>query len=537
MSDNMLRSLGSVFENRALYGPTHNVTIQSLESAFEAISQCLATDPTLLFTITPDECNLNNRPAGQNVPIIGQFIDRLRAHEVSTLTLKQDMGPDEFIALVELIAQDPAQVESEGGFAAKLETSIFLHIESRKVTFVELAEEEVVVNNTELQGDPAEQEERAASVMAYLGVHEDEQPSAPSATVTDNIQKLLDAPSDLGALIVQSAGTSLAMDLPINELLSSDILHHLVERIVTRLERTFNILKTSKSARSQKGKKSLIKSLTALKTSLSVVVPESVTPNKIDLAPISTAIEAMTDELAIDALASEYLRKRKLIQASEDRLLRYIARQGETINDSDLKTKLMEGGLSPWNWETLLLTSGTKSSANNAQTEASQHIPEFKHLHDMLAQLAECFSDVNQNSSLTPDEIKGLITQVEERMGKLIENTRKRMEKLENQVSHDASTQTIEGVEHTQKQSRRQLLELIAEIVQELCQPLSVIQCSFDVLLTGQLDVVSPAQHELLSMASRGAKRLDLLIHDLVTIVGHPSDMVPKERTKGIILE
>jgi hypothetical protein len=535
MSDSILRSLGSVFDNRALYGSMHKVTIASLERAFETLTQALTNEATILFTITPDECHLNHHLVDHNVPIIGNFIERLRAHEVSTLTLKQGLSADECIALVELISQDPAETEKEGGVATKLESDTFQHIESRKVTYVELADEEVVTKKGSLPADPAAQAERTASVMSYLGVNE-EDVSAADTAVASEIQTLIETPSELGSLIVQSAGSSLNMGLPSSTPVATEALQPLVDKIVTSLERTFDVLKTSKTARSQKGKKSLSKSLAALESNLCALMQEVITPiDESDLAPISDAIESMTDELAIDALASEYLRKRKLIEASEERLLRYISRQGGAIDDSDLKTKLLDGGLSAWNWETLLLTSGAKDAKGNALESATKDMPEFKRLHDMLAQLAECFSDVNEKSSLSPDDIKTVISQVEERMEKLIANTRKRMEKLASHVSEERADDIIGGAK-PQKHSRRQLLELIAEIVQELCQPLSVIQCSFDVLLTGQIAEVSPAQRELLSMAHRSAKRLDLLIHELVSVVGTPSDLVPKERTKDLAL-
>ncbi len=535
MSDSILRSLGSVFDNRALYGSMHKVTIASLERAFETLTQALTNEATILFTITPDECHLNHHLVDHNVPIIGNLIDRLRAHEVSTLTLKQGLSADECIALVELISQTPAETAKEGGFATKLESDTFQHIESRKVTYVELTEEEVVTKKGSPPAAPEAQAERTASVMSYLGVHE-EDVSAADTAVASEIQTLIENPSELGSLIVQSAGSSLNMELPSSTPVATEELKIFVDKIVTCLERTFNVLKTSKTARSQKGKKSIIKSLAALESNLCAVMQEVITPmDESDLAPISDAIESMTDELAIDALASEYLRKRKLIEASEERLLRYISRQGSAIDDSDLKTKLLDGGLSSWNWETLLLSSGAETSEGNALESLTKHMPEFKRLHDMLAQLAECFSDVNEKSSLSPDEIKKMISQIEERVERLIENTRKRMENLASHVSEER-TGNIIGGEELPKHSRRQLLELIAEIVQELCQPLSVIQCSFDVLLTGQVAEVSQAQRELLSMAHRSAKRLDLLIHDLVAIVGTPADLVPKERTKDLTL-
>jgi hypothetical protein len=538
MYENIVRLLGAVFDNRRLYGASHKVTIQSLEQAYELLTKTLSTEDALVLSVTPEECRINHQLVETRTPLMQRFVDLLRAHELSTLTLSKEMTADEFISLVDLISREPEALADSGGVSTALHDGTFAHITSRKVTYVEITEDETVITKQEL-GDGSARGARDAAVMEYLGVFEEEQPASPQPfndVVAEGMQELVADPMELGELIVRSAGAGLDVDLgrEAPAPTPSATTRLLIDRIVKCLERAFSVLKEDRSARSQKGKKALIKSLQTLEDDLQSVIKEAVEPvEDDDFAPISSAIEAMTDELAIDALASEYLRKRKLIEASEKRVLRYMARHGERIDDSELKSKLIEGGMPAQNWDVLLMTSGAKSTSN-ATHELTESLPGLKHLQEMMGQLAGFFHDINPEDDQARARLKELIGQVEARLEQLVENTREHMARLADHVAATDPEMTIGESEASHRQSRRVLLAIIAEIVQELCQPLSVVQCTIEVLMSEQIDSVSSAQRDILELACNSTQRLGVLIQELFTIVGHPVDLNPKELTKDM---
>ncbi len=556
MYENIVRSFGAILDNRALYGPGHKVTIQSLEQAYELLTQTLSTEESLLLAINPDEFLINRQIVETSNPLVQRFADLLRAHEISTLTLAKDITPDEFIALVNLIFQDPAALSAVGGAAKALLDPVFSHVESRKVTYVEITEDETVITKEEL-GDEASRGVRDEAVMEYLGVLGEDapQPAAeppapgpepspapdpmpdPAPDVAEGLQELMTCPAEFGELLIQNVGAGLDIDLAnAPQSTPSATTKLLIDRVVKCLERAFAVLKADRSAGSQKGKKALIKSLQALEKDVDGVIREAIKPiEDEDLAPISSAIEAMTDELAVDALAAEYLRKRKLIEASEKRLLRYMARQGEEIDGSELKAKLIDGGLPATNWDMLLLTSGVKLVPDTLD-ELAKDIPGFKHLHQMLRQLADFFQNVDPKDGAARERIKKLIVRVEERLEKLVNNTRIRMERLSSHVAEEEPAHDTVPSDAARRKSRTELLALIAEIVQELCQPLSVVQCTIDVLLSEQIEAISHAERDILELACRSSRRLGILINELFSIVGHPADLVPKELTKELNL-
>ena len=540
MYENIVRSLGAVFDNRSLYGPAHKVTIQSLEQAYELLTQTLGAEDALLLAVNPDEFLINHQSVETRNPLMERFVDILRAHEISTLTLSRNMTADEFIALVDLIAQDPEALSTTGGAAAALQQEAFSHIESRKVTYVEITEDETVIKKEEL-GDGSARGKRDEAVMEYLGVYDERAAGEPAApppdpgpAVAEGLQELMTCPPEFGELLIQTIGAGLDIDTAADtpQATPSATAKLLIDRVVKCLERAFSVLKDDPSARSQKGKKALIKSLKNLEKDLDSVIREAISPvDDETMAPISSAIDAMTDELAIDALASEYLRKRKLIENSEKRVLRYMARRGEEIDESELKAKLIEGGLPEENWDMLMLSSGIKP-VPDATDALAEGIPGFKHLKEMLGQLVDGFKDLDPDDEDAHARLKALIGQVEERLEQLVKNTRRRMQDLSIHVAAEESSPTV-GESEARSQSRRELLALIAEIVQELCQPLSVIQCTIEVLLTEQIERISTTERHILDLASSSTQRLGTLIQELFSIVGHPDDLVPKELTKA----
>lgn len=71
------------------------------------------------------------------------------------------------------------------------------------------------------------------------------------------------------------------------------------------------------------------------------------------------------------------------------------------------------------------------------------------------------------------------------------------------------------------------MIEFLAEIVQELRQPLSVVTSVVDALKGGMLGNLSTPQSEMLSLAGSSAERLDHLIDKVAEITGMPEGLLP----------
>ena len=528
MYESIIRSLGSVFDNRKLYGVSHKVTVRSLENAFEAFSQFLSKEHELIFTVSPDDLHINHQIVEAKNALMLGVVDMFRTHEISTMTILKDLSPDEFLRLVDLIAQEPEAVAVSGGIASLLNNDDFPHIGSRNVKYVELSEEEVVVRKDDVAVG-SDHNESDALVMDYLTGESDGLLYSPGSAVVDGFQELIDKPAELGKIIVQSAASSSDVDIVSDKSLSANAVKDLIDGIVESLNKTFDILKNDKSNHSQKGKKRLSKYLKILEGDLEKFIKDTIsTIEDKNLNPICCAVDAMTDELEIDALATEYLRKRKLIEVSENHLIKYIEHHDHN-NDDELKSKLLEGGLSPHSWEMLMVASGKSKSIGEKWIQNTK-LPEFKPLQDKLIQLSRIFCNVDPEHATTPEQLQKVISQVEEHLEKLIKNTERRIRVILKRIIADENSSESRETESSKKLTRHQLLELIAEIVQELYQPLSVVQCVLQSTLSKRSDMNSAEQIEFLELANRSAQRLTALISELYTVVGNPSTLSPAKQ-------
>jgi len=75
--------------------------------------------------------------------------------------------------------------------------------------------------------------------------------------------------------------------------------------------------------------------------------------------------------------------------------------------------------------------------------------------------------------------------------------------------------------------ARKRLMVLLAEVVQELCQPLSVINCSIDMIKSKHLGEVTDPQLEMLNLASISGERVRILVDKLLELSGLPRTLTP----------
>ena len=75
--------------------------------------------------------------------------------------------------------------------------------------------------------------------------------------------------------------------------------------------------------------------------------------------------------------------------------------------------------------------------------------------------------------------------------------------------------------------SRESILAMLAEIGQEICQPLAVIKCSLDMILSKALGEISAMQKEMLDLAVESGSRVEMLANKLIEISGMPKGTKP----------
>ncbi|RKX38721.1 MAG: hypothetical protein DRP64_15260, partial [Verrucomicrobia bacterium] len=140
---------------------------------------------------------------------------------------------------------------------------------------------------------------------------------------------------------------------------------------------------------------------------------------------------------------------------------------------------------------------------------------------DTLATVFEKLESLMKSSETDGGEVEDLLGQANDNLGDATHSTKEKLDSLSKQLYViEEDTGTIGG--HAQEMDRKALLSSIAEIAQELMQPLTAINASLEMLLNGYVGEVAPDQRNLLSLASSSGDDLNYLMKELIEIVGIP---------------
>jgi hypothetical protein len=300
--------------------------------------------------------------------------------------------------------------------------------------------------------------------------------------------------------------------------------------VIDSLKRAYEGLLKDPSIKTQKGKKNLARTLLALEEQI-LKKMNDVTEGGLsdeDTKKITDAIEEMDDELKIDSLADEYTKKKNAVRSSEDRILRFMKKKGmEDIGQTELREKLAEGGISDEEWNELLLRSGVHGTQDDSLVGVGAAVG---HLAALLVKMEDRFvKNKPADSRLSDEELNKTVHEVDQEVTNIVVRTEKKIENLVDTIRADRAA----GAEDDKKEgkqptlSRAKLLELLAEAVQELCQPLSVINCSIDMIKSNALGAVTEPQKEMLELASSNGERVVKLVNKLMEISGVPKTMKP----------
>ena len=533
MLDEFVKEFGAAYHNMALYGTQHPVTISKMESSFEALVGFLQGGVGLTFTVTDDAFLVNNDPYDTRAGVIGQLVEQLRAFRVSTLSFGTDVSPDDFVAVFSLLTKTPEDVASVGDFADVLTQAGVTTIQSKKVTYVQVDDDETVISKDDIRGMVAE--ELAAQQEQIVGFLSGTGPAGEGGGLGGSGATLKDLSEDaghFGEMIVMAAaeapgqpGVAPEDETPL------DFIH----KVVHCLRRAFEALMEDPAFKTQKGKKDLGKTLKTLEEELVSQLKDSgVEFSDDDLSGISEAVEDMSDEVKIDSLASEYMKKRKAIDASEVRLMRYIKRKADHLEDGVLREKLMDGGLSSEGWADLLVESGVVDPAMSPEEVAAQFQGEgVARLGGMLGKLDEEFRAARDSGAAeSEEEVRKLIATVEKEVSKLVDRTETKIENIASIIQEADSDQSTAG--KSGGMTKKKMIEMLAEVVQELCQPLVVINTTITMMSAGNLGEVTDTQKSMLDLAFESAERMQYLIDEIGKVSGTPDSLSPDLEGVGL---
>lgn len=226
--------------------------------------------------------------------------------------------------------------------------------------------------------------------------------------------------------------------------------------------------------------------------------------------------------------ATAYVEQKRAADAERQKLLELIRTQGSSLEGRRaLREQLFGAGVTREEWNDLLLASGAALPDELHGGTAVETLQRLLMDVDVLASQGTAIA-AGQSSEAMDNILQAISLEV----ARLVTETQGQADTLAEKV--DSDRQTVAQLEAEARArgiglnlSRDELLASLAEINQELAQPLTAASAVIDVLEEGKLGAVTEAQHDVLHVASDGMKRLGKLVAYLSTISGMPEALSP----------
>lgn len=512
----LVRHLGQIMSNTSLYGAQHKVTQQAVSKGFEFLNDFFSKWERVSFSITENSFLADGRQVEMKNAPIASLLKQLSAIEVGNFSLTRGMTMDDFSKLMTLLNTQAEKIKAMGSFSDALARSGVSHVQAKSMVYQLVTEEDVVVNKGELQnalsgagegdageGGKGDDEKTIEQIIAFLKGTSDQMPMDIEQAASDTHQ--------FADLILKAAEVSPKRA----ELEGAETLGNIV---VGCLRRTYQSMLQDPASKTQQGKKTIAKILMLLQEDLLKGLRDLAGPAAGQIAErVSEAIEEMNNELQVDALASDYVKKRKGVETTEKKILRFMKTAGKDNPEASeaLRDKLIEGGLEAKDWQQLLV-----KNAEAAMAKAGSGVEGAEVLGSLLAQMNSLFDPKKMASGKTPEEeqISKLVTQLEHEVAAVTAEAAQKLDRLEKRIRDKPDM------------SREAMLAMLAEIGQEICQPLSVITCSIDMIRSKVLGEVTSTQKEMLDLAAESGARVEMIANKLIQISGVPKGTKPDSK-------
>ena len=513
----IVREMALIFSNASIYGPTHMVTLKAFKACLDLVQAQLTVAPEMLFTVVEDRLLVDSVEIEAKGPGQQVLINQLTRLAVNGFSLMRGLTLQEFAQFVEILSGKAEKIMAQGGLAQVMERKEIKFIRAKQVVFRAVAEDEAVVSKDQVSDPHGGGVDLALTSFLEAALKEGHSPAAVPANELKTAAE--DVPR-LAGLVMQVAQSPQSAD--------STQPSDLNARIVACLKTLCDALQQDVSAKSPTGKKALAKTLSELGEHLRTLMGGGDAAKPLEES-ISTALEVMTDNLQLDALTSEYMKKRAAIAKSEKRMLKLV-RSAETHEElTELHEHLMESGLTDEEWADLVargrqpVETGKPLLLTLEKLDSGVFSGLLTKLNDRLKSLEQLGRDAPLN------QIQEVMESLDEEMAALVARVEKKIRTLSETDEERAEAEQAKTDEAARRrmQARRRRMELIAEIAQEFCQPLSVITSTLDMIRQCRAGMITDQQGALLSLAARSSDRMDGLINDLIEICGMPDTTTP----------
>lgn len=493
------------------YGHKHPAVEAAVVTAEVAMNTLFSKRTKITLGTFNAMLTVDETPVIANGTLLKSFERRLTRLRITGLNIRRGIKRSELIQLIELLSCKEASA-----FQSGIEALGSTNLTSKHTEFKAVQSNQTVADTSDLTGaggngilvldeGPAEdaETENDASNGAQVHVEQivaflkgDTNPE-DSDEIGDELTELASDPARLGKMIMESV----AIQQSVSDLSGES----LGDIILGCLRRTYTGLHKQPAFKSSEGKAELSKALLLLEENLLDRMRDlsgEVNP-ELDREIVQTVRE-MDESLNFEMAAMQYMEHRDAIEENKQELQRFIESRGaETADDliSDTNFPASE-------WRRIVVESGKETSpvANGLSTLTTV----FERLESLMK------SDRSDGTT-----VKDLLGEASENLDDTIFTTKEKLDVLSQQLKEGESA-TIGG--HGRNMTQEELLASLAEVAQELMQPLTAITASLEMMLQGFVGDVTTDQRDLLGLAANSGEHLKYLMRELINIVGCPTN-------------
>jgi hypothetical protein len=538
----IVRWLAFVLANGRVYGLGHKITGQSIADAAQALALFHQRHGDFELAVVDDDFQVGGVSVGPPIASTIALARCLAGLNAPGLCFQEGITAEDLAAFARMLFLKEEQVRQANGLSGLLNASGLTRIRAVGFSYQRVTENETVVERDE-EPDTGLSAASAAAIRRFLD-------SGDAATASADAAPLRQA--DLGD--DRTVGDLARIAVP-PETAGTISPEALAQQTIERLQRMSDELLEAPSNQTVKGRRNLRKLITSVETD----VTERLQHLGADIQAVemlASRVKELIEELAVDGLVAQYMKIRGELAVKEGKLKRHLRRAGQRGgSEKEIKSRLVSMGLPAAILEDLAASAaggspdggeagagtgtrsgdaaggapgggakgdgaGTGSTASGGQTPAAPAAPASETpLTDLLRQL--------QGTAPGDGALPRLVDSILSEMNKTLQQTALRaeaqMETLKRIVMIPA------GRPDNADLSRRQLLILMAELGQELRQPLTVVTGAIDMLLGRFFGPISDEQKPILEMASESSRTLDDLISRMIRIAGMPTSLTPDE--------
>lgn len=515
----LVQLIGQALNMSLLYGFDHKLSKGAFELSHAGLTQFMKFHGGALNITVNEGSVLLNGIGAPDSPPARTLVARLSKLNLLSFTVMPGFPLEEYRILFSALMVPPASVTNMKDPAELVKALGFQHVEAKSFSYRLVAED----GTTGGTGTSTEESTQAATteaaatgetpaaagpdldnILAFLK----DDASGNAERSMEDIRRLASDTEKLADLVLKAVELrSTGADLSEGESLT-DLVVGCIRKVVSP------ILKDP-SIKTQKGRKHIRRSLLLLEKALL----ERIQALAGDHAAHATQemMEEIAEDLDLDSVMSKYVKDQRAVDKSRQKMRRMVEQAGDDPEQlEDLRRNLVKQGLSEEGWEelTIIRNSDKQGSGGGSGNETDEAVAEIKALTLLLARLGETIAEPGSSTGEAAPGMRSLIAEAEAHMASLASHTEKKITELRDKSG---------------RMSRRQLIEFVAEIAQEITQPLTIITGTIALVRSLRTGPLNETQGELLSMVTESGDRMTHLLDSLMKIAGTPESTHPDQ--------